>query len=49
MRDVKKYSPEKKCKLEYDKLDVEGKIFVFRKVLYFIKLTLQTTLVMQSQ
>ena len=32
MRDVKKHSPEKKCKLEYDKLIVDGKTFIFRKV-----------------
>ena len=30
MRDVKKNSPEKKCKLVYDRLLVEDKVFVFR-------------------
>ena len=30
MRDVKKNSPEKKCKLVYDRLLVEDKVFIFR-------------------
>lgn len=33
MREVKKYSPEKNCRLEYDKLRVDGKTFIFREVL----------------
>ena len=32
MREVKKYSPEKNCQLEYDKLRVDGKTFIFREV-----------------
>ena len=32
MRELKKYSPEKKCKLEYDTLRVDGKTFIFREV-----------------
>ena len=34
MREVKKYSPEKNCRLEYDKLRVDGKTFIFREVLF---------------
>ena len=30
MREVRKHSPEKKCKLGYDKLEVDSKIFVYR-------------------
>ena len=30
MREVRKHSPEKKCKLGYDKLEVDNKIFVYR-------------------
>ena len=32
MRELKKYSPEKKCQLEYDTLRVDGKTFIFREV-----------------
>ena len=30
LRDVKKNSPEKKCKMEYDRLLVEDKVFIYR-------------------
>ena len=32
MRELRKFSPEKKCQLEYDRLRVDGKIFIFREV-----------------
>ena len=32
MREVRKHSPEKKCKLGYDKLEVDNKIFVYSEV-----------------
>lgn len=30
MREVRKHSPEKHCKIQYDKLLVDDKIFIFR-------------------
>ena len=30
LRDVKRNSPEKKCKMEYDRLLVEDKMFIYR-------------------
>ena len=30
MRDVRRNSPEKFCKMQYDKLVVEDRVFVFR-------------------
>ena len=36
MREVRKHSPEKKCKLGYDQLEVDNKIFVYRFYLYIM-------------
>ena len=53
MRHVKKVNPEKRCFLQYDKLYIDGKVFMFNettgKVFNKIKMTIMLMLRWRSK